>query len=82
MAQRRLRTSSKPLLRAIRNDRPQEDCVLQIDHGQDKGRWLWSMVVARPGPTSTNRSGLEEHQRDASRRVVEAYETRLVRMSS
>ena len=48
--------------------------VYQAEHGPDKGLWLWSMSVERPGPLFPGPvSGVEEQHGPAGRRVVAAY---------
>src|SRR5215203_4121342 len=48
--------------------------VYQAEHGPDKGLWLWTMSVERPGPLFPGpvRGGEEQHGQ-AGRRVVDAY---------
>jgi len=48
--------------------------IFQHQDGPEKGLWVWTMSVARPGlafPGPT--SGVEARQGDAGRRVAEAY---------
>jgi len=48
--------------------------VYQAEHGPDKGLWLWTMSVERPGPLFPGPvRGVEEQHGQAGRRVVDAY---------
>jgi hypothetical protein len=48
--------------------------VYQAEHGPDKGLWLWTMSVERPGPPFPGpTSGVEKQHGEAGRRVVDAY---------
>ena len=48
--------------------------VFQHQDGPEKGRWLWTMSVERPGSSFPGpTSGVEHQHGEAGRRVVEAY---------
>ena len=48
--------------------------VYQAEDGPDKGLWLWTMSVERPGPPFPGPvNGVEEQHGEAGRRAVEAY---------